>query len=80
MKLDDIETIRALSEKRSNAVLRITQLAKEPLRLVLGSGGTATELVFSTGTLAGLREKATEATQSEIEELDEKLRALGVEI
>lgn len=80
MKLDDIEAIRALSEKRNNAVQRATRLAKEPLRLVLGTGGTATELVFSTGTLAELREKATRATHAEIEELNGKLRALGVEI
>jgi len=80
VKLDDIETICVLAEKRNNAAQRASRLAKEPLRLVLGSGGTATELLFSTGTLAGLREKATEATRAEIEELDEKLRELGVEV
>ena len=80
MNSGDIEKARALAEQRTAAALKETRLTGEPLRLVLGKGSGELEIVLSKDALHSIQAAAIETIRAEIAALDEKLRALGVDI
>lgn len=80
MKLESLKAIQTLSAVRDMALLRQKRLAEEPLRLVLGKGSGELEVVLTATMLSAITTAAIEAVRLEIEDLDTKLRALGVDL
>jgi len=78
MKIEHVRAVQSLVEQREAAMLRAQRLTNEPLRLILGSGTTATELAFTTDKLVELRAAACLATEAEINDLGHRLRSYGV--
>jgi hypothetical protein len=80
MKLDDLDTIRALAAGRERDTAILQRLGKTSPRLVLGIGTDSIEIRMPPSLQRLVDESVRETLITQITEADEKLRALGVEI
>lgn len=80
MKAAQIETARAtLAARQQNAALRQRLASGEPLRLTIGGGNSASEIVLSAGYEKEIRSDLLKAFDARIAENDAVLAELGVE-
>lgn len=80
MKVDDLDTIRALAAGRERDTAILERLGKTSPRLVLGIGTDSIEIRMPPSLQRLVNESVRETLITQITEADEKLRALGVEI
>lgn len=80
MKLEDLETVRILAEKRRGHARTLKMIRDgESLTITLGKGGAGVTVVPTSMALETMRANIAEDCAREIRVIDARLRELGVD-
>ena len=80
MKLEDLETVRTLAEKRRGHARTLQMIRDgESLKITLGEGGCGVTIVPTLTALETMRANIAEDCAREIRVIDARLRELGID-